>query len=155
MAPLAALAFIITMMKAQRKVIRVIFQDMVKLAQFSAQLFVLTDILSEGIHPSLRMFYRQFRKLSPDKLPKDKKEEFALLRDMAMERFNAGRDFLLHSLREQNDPDEQERIRNHLTEIEGMITLLSTIDDNTSDEYVSSVMKDLMASMHKLAHLEE
>jgi hypothetical protein len=122
-----------------------------------AQLYALLDIVVEGIHPYMRLLYYEYRNLKPDQLPKNKKEEFTLLKDIAMKRFLFGREMIIKALNDPMDPMdliEKQKMQEHLTELDGMINILSTIDKNTSDEYINSVMKDILASMVKLNNLK-
>jgi hypothetical protein len=121
------------------------------------QLYALLDIVVEGIHPYMRLLYYEYRNLKPDQLPKNKKEEFTLLKDIAMKRFLFGRERIIKTLNDPMDPMdpiEKQKMQEHLTELDGMINILSTIDKDTSDEYINSVMKDILASMVKLNNIK-
>ena len=128
--------------------------DLTKTVQMVAQLYALLDIVVEGIHPYMRLLYYEYRDLKPDQLPKNKKEEFAMFKDIAMKRFLLGRDMILKSMTDpMADLVEKQKMQEHLTELDGMINILSTIDKNTSDEYINSAMKDIIASIVKLNSL--
>jgi hypothetical protein len=153
--PLIVLIFLFYTITEYRKTTKIVYDDLKKLAKISAHLYTLVDILAEGTHPYVKMLYFEFRKLPLDHLPKTKKEEFALLKDIALKRFTAGRDLLMKMLMEEDDPVQRQKMNDNLNEIENMMTLLSSIDKNTSEEYMNSVMMDMLSTIYKMTNMEQ
>jgi len=136
---------------ANRKMAENTAKNTVVLANYIAQIFFLTDVLAEVLPPPLRMIYQQFRVLDPNLLPKNKKEEFEFLKDIALKRFLLGRETIIEALKTEEDPIIKEKLKTHLLEIEGIMDLLNSTGKDTSEEYMSTIMANLMASMFKLS----
>jgi hypothetical protein len=153
--PLCILLFLFHAVSEYRKTTKIIYDDLKKLAKISAHLYTLVDILSESTHPYVKMLFSEFRRLPLDQLPKNKKEEFALLKDIALKRFSAGRTILMKMIMEEDDPVQRQKMNDNLNEIENMMTLLSSIDKGTSEEYMNSVMVDMLSTIYKMTNMEQ
>jgi hypothetical protein len=111
-----------------------------------AHQYKLMDILCGGVPSLTRVFYAKLREMGPDKMPKTPQEELALLKDMAFEKCSICRTILLERITSTDDEEEKAHYKNHLERMDGAVNLLSTLDENSSEEYVKKVLIDIAAT---------
>jgi hypothetical protein len=79
-------------------------------------------------------------------MPKTPKEELVLLRELAFERCSLCRTILLDRIASTDDENEKGYYKKHLENVDGAVNLLSTLDENSSEEYVQQVLIDIAAT---------
>ena len=109
-------------------------------------LYALMDILASGIcMPPVRILYRKIREKGPNVNMEEVKQE------ISQESFDESRKKLTYVIEHTDDEEKKKTFETLREELDGMYNLYSTLDKNSSPEYVEQVMGNLKATMMKMA----
>lgn len=118
-------------------------------------LYKLCDVLIDGcFSPPHRALYSKYRELGPFKQPQTRREEYDIMKQLAVDSYTRGRKVILDQINSTQDPAEKEFFELKLKETDGIFNLMETIDENSSEEYIKGVMADVNSSFKKLFDIE-
>jgi hypothetical protein len=126
-----------------------------KLENQIKHLYILTDVLSEVQIMPIKVLYGQIRHLDPEKIITDRKEVLVTFRDAALKKFSESREALRDLLKDEHDPIERKRREKTLLELETVITLISTLDKDDSEQYIEDVLKNMAVSLDKIVGMQD
>jgi len=112
-----------------------------------SHLYSLIDVLSIGAFPMIKIIFNKMRTFDSFKDQNITK----LIRETYLSFLNEIRENLVKKKKDIEDPIELSMFNKNLNEIENVINLLSTIDENSSEEYIKQVMTDIEATFFKLS----
>lgn len=127
--------------------------DKIEILKKSIQhIYLLLDIVGNGLcSDAHKTLFQKVIALGPEKLPRTQKDLMDLSHEISLENFMRARAELLNMIRATEDPDQKEIFKTHLKEIETIMNLLDTIDENSSEDYKMQVMVELRESLIKIA----
>jgi leucyl-tRNA synthetase len=118
--------------------------------------YLLLDMLGNGLcSPIHKALYQKIATLSIDKLPQNEKDLIKLTQEMGLESFAKAQEKISELINTTDDIVQKEKYKLHLRELEGMFNLISTVDENSSEEYKVQVANELKESMMKVSRLFE
>ena len=109
-------------------------------------------ILSEGLcSPMHRQMFNSVLKDGPEAIGKNLFKNFEDIKKMLFENYSKGREKLLKEKEKFDDPGVIEKFQVRITELDNVLNLLSSVDNNTSDEHLKTVMDEINLSMTKIS----
>ena len=111
-------------------------------------LYMLSDLLSNIAPTPIQLLFEKVRKKGPD-IDLNKMQY-----EISRESYERGRKQLKELIDKAPDFETKSNLEKMLEEVEGMYNLYSTLDEDSSPEYIKRVMDDLHASMLKIASLK-
>lgn len=113
-----------------------------------AHLYAVIDILVS--RPGGPPILRKILALDPEQFPLDKKGRVTMMSKLQAETYQDVRASLLRAM-EVADEEQKQRLQVLLQEFDSLSTMLSTVDENSSDEYIEQITSEIPASMERLA----
>lgn len=115
---------------------------------------LLLDIVSQGLcSPIHRFAYDRIREIGYKK-DLSIKDVAEIIREKSLEVYNHGRKQMVEWINTIDDPAAKEKYKMRLNEADTVMTLLDTVDDNTSDEQVKIIMTNIMSSIRKMQEID-
>jgi hypothetical protein len=118
-------------------------------------LYKLCDVLVDGCFSAPhRSLYAKYRELGPFNQPKTKREEFEIMKGLAVASYLRGRKIIIDAMNAAEDPEGKKFFEQKLKETDSIFNLMETIDENSSEDYIKSVLADVNSSIKKLFDME-
>lgn len=120
-------------------------KTVLRIIERQKHLHLLMDILASGVVvPPVRDIYKRAREAGPGC------DMNKISQEASLENFNSVVQKLHEMLNRTEDPVRRARLEKMIQEIEGMWNILSTLDENSSEEYGQQVMMDMQRTIHKM-----
>ena len=116
-------------------------------------LYILTNILAEGLcSPMHKQMFRRAFKDGPEATSKNLYSNFEDLKEVLFENYSKGRKNLLKEKeKHKGNPKIEEKFQVHITELDNVLNLLSSVDNKTSRGHLQTIMYEINIPMMKLS----
>jgi hypothetical protein len=101
------------------------------------------DVLNDGNH----MIYLNTRNLKAEELPKDNKDICVLLQKISNDQFLKAIEFFKERINKSECQEELDFYKEKLSKLQEIGTIVGTIDENSSPEFVKIIHKELAKSL--------
>ena len=114
---------------------------------------LLVDVAATQIfNPAIRQLYIEMKKRGYNNMM-SAKDESAFLREQAVKFYLAEKDNILKWLEENDDITLTEKYKQRFQEIDSILNLIGTLDENTPPEQEKIIMDNIHASISKLEEM--
>lgn len=121
-----------------------------KIADHIKHIYFLMDIVSDTLPYPLKVFYKGIRELQPENTPQSRKDALIFFKDTLIKNLTLAR--LDISISKKDIDKEKQHEMLHI--MDSAITLLGTLDKNTtSEEYITAVLQDTIISIDKIINM--
>lgn len=114
-----------------------------KIVEHFRHVYFLMDLMSDTLPYPLRSFYRDVRIIAPEDTPRGRKESLLLFRSALIKCLSEVRSEIFEEIEKRNRQEI-------LSELDSIRSLLSTMDENTSEDYIVTVLRDAIVSFNKI-----
>lgn len=121
-------------------------RSLLKMVLFQGRLL---DFLASRFNPEVLHDYLVIKEAGPDT------DMAKITFDLSAKRHARLMDGLKQKIAMETDPDEKRKLSEMLKEMNGVFTIMSTLDPESSPDYVSKVAADVEAAMRRIMELRE
>ena len=148
LAPLINSLLLVFIMVISIKSSRSTWGTLKMLSKRISHIYAVLDILiaRPGTPPVLRSLYA----MDPDKMPADRKGRMAMMSKMQLEMYQDVRKNLTAMLDMAPEPQQKEKLKIMIQEFDSMATVLSTVDENSSEQYIEQVTNEIPATVARI-----
>jgi len=117
----------------------------------NAFILILMEILSQGISsPHHRLLYQKLLKRGSKGVPKDRKETFEMFQEVVTESYSKASATIKTTMEQLEDPDSKEKLREIQEQLDGAVSLMGTVDENSSDDQLARVRGDINGTIARI-----
>jgi hypothetical protein len=112
------------------------------------KIYFLMDTLSNGVcNPISKMIYLNIRNLKAEEMPKDHKDFCILLQKISSDQFLKATQFFQERINSSECQEESDFYEEKLSKLQNIKTMIETIDENSSPEFVELIHQELAKSV--------
>lgn len=130
-----------------RKVVNKMMDDEHEVLYHLRRIYMLFDILKISSPLAIRLTLHDI--VTSKEIPSIQKMNIVLLKNL-IEEYNINIKELEQRIEKSDDQTEQEKIKKIIEEFRSMITLISTVSEESSQEYVEQIYHEVFSSVKKI-----
>lgn len=114
---------------------------------------ILADICTSILPEPNKIIYNDIKFMPADKIPKNDNDSIMLVKDTSIKMYNNCMKKICYLIDNTDDLIQKNKLNEMKSELEGIFNLLSTIDENSSQEYKVDIIRNLEMSLDKIMRL--
>lgn len=127
-----------------------LFEDMINIFDHLRKIVVGIDLLKLGASPSINKTIAEIMEAKKATTPRE--ASIMLLRNLTIE-YGQHIQILKQKVESAEDDEDKERLSKILEEFKNMATLLSTISDESSNEYIEQIFHEVVLGVTKIRNV--